>query len=462
MSVQYSLAGGLDTTHCERIHRTALRVLDDVGVEVHVPALLDRITGHPGVRVDGTRVRFTPELVDGFVQAFRASHTAATPTSPDCTLEILTGYGIYLVDPATDRLRPMSTQDCIDTARLVGALYPEGVRGGTPGQPQDVPPALRQILAFKIGCEHTKTNGWVGYTTLAEADIIRRMAEVSGQTFGLSVFPLDPLILDGPTLRMALDFLDRGTAVDINLTNMALRGMTAPIHLPAAFVGGLATVLGAFTAFNLLGTEVPFSISVFPFDLRAGNIVYGTPEHVLINLWSAQLNAWYGSGWGYFQALHTNAVLPDAHALLERGVFAASSALAGGRCFGYGGCGGIDVTFSPELLLYDVELLRYLEHLLAPVEFTDETLGFDILKAVGPGGEFLSHDSTLDHCRELWSSSILANQPADAWLRGEAVTTKDAAREKMQRLVKDYAHEIDPSIQRELDALYHVACEQIR
>ena len=459
--IQYHLAGGLADDHCMQIHAAALRLLEEVGVEVRVPALLERIIGKPGVTARGSRVTFNRELVDGFVKTYRAHHHAGVPASPDCTLEILTGYGIYLLDPDTDQLRPMTTADCIATARLVGSLYPEGVRGGTPGQPQDVPPALRQILAYKIGCEHARTNGWVGYTTMAEAEIIRRMATVSGQAFGLSVFPLDPLYLDGPTLTMALEFINKGINVDISLTNMALRGMTTPIHLPAAFVGGLATVLGTFTAFSLLGVELPFSVSVFPFDLRVGNIIYGTPEHILCNLWSTQLNAYYGNGWGFFQALHTNAVYPDAHALLERGAFAATAALAGGRSFGYGGCGGIDVTFSPELLLYDVELLRYLEHLVTPVEFTDELLGIESFKAVGPGGEFISSESTLEHCRELWTSNILANQPADAWLRGEARSVKAAAHAKMEQLLHDYEYEVEPAIKRELDAIYAYAVAEL-
>jgi len=460
-AVHYHLAGGLSDGHCRRIHAAALRLLEEVGVEVRLPSLLERIRDKPGVTARGTRVTFSRELVDGFLQTYRTRHHAGTPAGPECTLEILTGYGIYLLDPDSDKLRPMSTADCIATARLVGSLFPEGVRGGTPGQPQDVPPALRQILAYKIGCEHTRTNGWVGYTTVAEAEIIRRMAEVSGQSFGLSLFPLDPLFLDGPTLAMALDFLDRGLKVDISLTNMALRGMTTPIHLPSAFVGGLATVLGVFTAFNLLGVELPFSVSVFPFDLRTGNIVYGTPEHILCNLWASQLNAYYGNGWGYFQALHTNGVYPDAHTLLERGAFATASALAGGRCFGYGGCGGIDVTFSPELLLYDVELLRYQEHLVTPVPFDEDALGVDIFREVGPGGEFISQESTLEHCRELWTSDLLANQPADAWLRGDAKSVKDAAREKLARLVKDYDYEVDPGVKRELERIYAYAEKDI-
>lgn len=452
--VEYGISGGLSDAQAATIHRAALRVLEEVGVEVRHDGLRARLEGLPGVRSEGARVRFAPELVDDFVSEYRRHRQAPEPPGTTCSLEILTGYALYLLDPDTDRLRPMTTADCITQARLVGSLYQQGVRGGTPGMPQDVAPPLRQLMAYKIGCEHTRTNGWVGFTTVPEMTYLLRMAEITGGSLGLGIFPIDPLCLDGPTLSLALHCLDAQLPMPISITNMALRGMTAPYPLPAAFVNSLSTVLATFTAFRLLSVELPFYISVFPFDYRGGNIVYGTPDHVLCNLWSTQLNAYYGTGWGFFQSLHTNAVHPDAHALLQRGVFSAVGALAGARSFGYGGCGGIDVTFSPELLLYDVELLRYLEHVIAPVEFTETALGLAAINEVGPRGDFLGHESTLDHYRESWDSRLFASQPAEYWLNGSAVPVKEKARQAIRQLLDGYEYQLAPEITTELDCLY--------
>lgn len=460
-SIRYSLAGGLDTAQAEQMHRAALRVLEEVGVEIAVPALLARVAGQPGVHADGPRVRFDATLVDDLVQAYRASRPAPEPPGDALSLEILTGYALYLVDPVTDEVRPMTTADCVTMARLVGSLYPEGVRGGTPGQPQDVPPQLRQLMAYKIGCEHTITNGWVGYTTLTELDYLRQMVAVTGGSIGLGIFPRDPLSLDGPTITMALHCLEHAIDIPINITNMAIRGVSSPISLPGAFVSSLATVMGAFTAFKLIGYELPFYMAVFPFDFRAGTIAYGTPDHILCNLWTQQLSAYYGTGWGFFQSLHTNAVYADAHAVMQRGAFAAIGALAGARAFGYGGCGGIDVTFSPELLLYDVELLRYLEHVIAPTPFTEEELALGAIAATGPGGEFLTSDETLAHCRELWTSNLFRHVPVEQASAPGAPRVKDLTNQRITELIAGYDREIAADARRELDAIYAHAAARL-
>ncbi len=452
--LRYHIAGGLDTSQSDAIHRAALRVLEEVGVVIPVSALRERIVGLPGVRTDGSRVRFSADLVDGLVQRYRAGRPAPEPTADALSLEILTGYAIYEIDPVTDAVRPMTTADCVRWARLVGSLYPEGVRGGTPGQPQDVPPQLRQLMAYKIGCEHTITNGWVGFTTLAELDYLRQMEAVAGGNIGLGIFPRDPLSLDGPTLTMALHCLDRGIDIPINITNMVIRGVSTPIQLPGAFVGSIATVLGAFTAFALIGHELMFTMSVFPFDFRAGTIAYGTPDHILCNLLTAQLCRYYGTGWSFFQAMHTNAVYADAHAVMQRGAFAAVGALAGARHFGYGGCGGIDVTFSPELLLYDVETLRYLEHVIAPIPFDAEALAMEAIAAAGPGGEFLTSDATLAHCRELWTSNIFRHLTVEQAAAPGARRVKDEANARITALITGYDREIPADVRRELDAIY--------
>ncbi|OPZ85604.1 MAG: Trimethylamine methyltransferase (MTTB) [bacterium ADurb.Bin429] len=416
-----------------------------------MPALLARVAGQPGVRVDGTRARFDPALVDGFVQAYRASRPKPEPPGDALSLEILTGYALYLVEPETDQVRPMTTADCVRMARLVGALYPNGVRGGTPGQPQDVPSPLRQLMAYKIGCEQTVTNGWVGFTALAELDYLTQMARVTGSSIGLGIFPRDPLCLDGPTVTMALHCLDHGVDIPITITNMAIRGVSAPVQLPGAFVSSLATVLGAYTVFKLIGTDLSFYVSVFPFDFRVGTIAYGTPDHILCNLFSTQFCAYYGTGWGFFQSLHTNAIFADAHALLQRGAFSAIAALAGARHFGYGGCGGIDVTFSPELLLYDVELLRYLEHVITPTPFDVEALALEAIAATGPGGAHLTSDATLDACRSLWTSNIFSHLPVE---QVAATDVKARACRHIDALIEGYEQEINGDQLRELDAIY--------
>jgi trimethylamine:corrinoid methyltransferase-like protein len=224
-TIQYTLGGGLSPEQLDRLHRAALTILDEIGVEVGNPALRKALAGQAGVRLQGTRVRLAPELVDRLVAEHRAALPPPQPPGNEFFLEILSGYAFDLIELDTGRTRPMTTADCVDLARLVDGLYDEGLRGGTPGLPQDAPAAVREVLAYKISLQHTRVPGWPGFTSQAGGDAVLRMAEIAGQPVGLSVFVRDPLLIEGPTVDMAVEFLRRKASMALGIGNMPMAGV---------------------------------------------------------------------------------------------------------------------------------------------------------------------------------------------------------------------------------------------
>lgn len=462
MNVRYGVTGGLTAGQLDEMHAAALRVLDEFGVEVSDPGFREKIAPHKGVRVDGTRVRLAPELVDGLVGEYRRTHCGA-PVPDEYSIRILSGYAFMLLDPLTGELRPMSTADCIETAKLVDAMHGDGVLGGTPGMPQDVPLALRELLAFKIGCEHSRTAGGVGVTSVKVAEYACRMAEVLGTTLEMAVFALDPLRVEGDTLHMALHLMDMGFTVDLGIHTMPLLGVTTPIHLIAACVENVATVLATFTVFRLMGVtqDLQLGFDVYPFDMKVGTIAYGTPEHVLIYLLGAQIDEYYGGNRFTCKAFHTNAIFPDAHSMAQRASFATVAALNGAREFHFGGMLGIDKVFSPEQLVLDAEIVGYVGRIAEGVRFDRETLGVDLIGEVGPGGEFISHDSTVANCRGLWSSALFDNQSPEQWELGDRKVLADRVRARLRELRDGYDFALDPDKKREIGRLYDAAVKEL-
>jgi trimethylamine--corrinoid protein Co-methyltransferase len=49
------------------------------------------------------------------------------------------------------------------------------------------------------------------------------------------------------------------------------------------------------------------------------------------------------------------------------------------------------------------------------VRLDEESLAVDMIHEVGPGGEFMSHDHTMRHFRELWSPQIFDRSQLDRW-----------------------------------------------
>ena len=182
-NINYRIAGGLSDDQLDTIHRTALRVVEEIGVEITHPDMLHALAGRAGVRVDGQIVRFDADLVDGYSKEFRAREVSAEPPE-EWRIPILSGYAFQVLDPFTDELRPMSVEDCIENARLVDALHADGVVGGTPGLPQDVPVRLREITAYRISCENSRTVGSGDYTSVEAGECMYRMAQAAGRSFG--------------------------------------------------------------------------------------------------------------------------------------------------------------------------------------------------------------------------------------------------------------------------------------
>jgi len=459
----YRLGGGLNREQLDRIHRNALAVLETVGVEVTNAELLARVSHIDGIEADGTRVRFDPRLVDRHVNQYRAQAVAGPVDSDEFTINILNGYAFQLLDPFTDRLRPMNTAECIETAKLVDTLNEAGVRGSTPGLPQDAPVRLREILAFKIGCEYSRTADEVGFTSSRSAEYIYRMSQAAGKPFSLSVFVLSPLRVEGAGVEMALDFINRNIDVPIGITGMPLRGLTTPFSLPGGFIENIASVLATFTMFSsmALPNRLHLHFDVYPFDMKFGSVAYGTPDHVHMYLCGTQVNHYYGVPDTTCKAFHTNAIFPDAHSTTQRASFAALAAMNGARVFTFGGMLGIDKIFSPEQLIIDVEIVEHVRAIAGGFDMSDDALGLDALTEVGPGGMFITHPTTLAHYRDLHVSELFENVSPEKWAADERPNLKERIRTRLESLMAGYDFELPGDVRRELDRIYAAAAKEL-
>lgn len=462
-SITYAVNGGLTGKQAGSLHAAALRVIEEAGVRVTHPALRRAAGAARGARITDDRVHLPAALVDEHVREYRLRR-AATATPPEAwRIEVLTGFAFQYLDPRSGALRLMDTAACIETAKLVDALHAQGVRGGTPGLPQDVPPQLREILAFKIGCQHSRTAMHVGVSSAQSAKYVYEMGRAAGMPFHFPVFCLSPLRVEGETIDLAIDLLEQGLDVHLDLQSMPLQGVTTPINLPAAFVECIATVLAAYTLLRLAGIrqDFPLAFEVYPFDLRRGTIAYGTPEHILMSLLSGQINRFYGNAHDRCKAFHTNALVPDAHSCTQRAAFAAVAALDGARTFQFGGMLGIDKIFSPEQLVYDIETVRYVRHLVEGCTLPAEDEIVSLLRDTALAGEFMTHDTTLAHCRELWTSDVFTNDSPEQREARHGTTVHDRALAFLDTLPGIDAFELGHDVSAELDRIYARAVREL-
>lgn len=228
------------------------------------------------------------------------------------------------------------------------------------------------------------------------------------------VCPTSPLTLVQNCCDVIVECARGG--VGIAIIPMALSGATAPVTLAGTIVQHNAEVLGALILAQLTrrGTPCTYSSCSTIMDLRFTTTAVGAPEYGIISAGLARLAryyrlpSWVGGG-------HSDSKLPDAQAAYEFSLTAAVAALAGANIVYGAGCLESGLTFDYAKLLMDAEQIRNIFQVLKGIDVSDETIALDVIKAVGPGGEFMTHQHTFRHMKSMSMSVLFDRRNRASW-----------------------------------------------
>ena len=186
---------------------------------------------------------------------------------------------------------------------------------------------------------------------------------------------------------------------------MPVAGTTAPITLAGAYLQSIAELLAGLTLLYLLADGAPIyyslidSIRAYPFDMRYASFVYGSPEDLLATLIQVQLNHFYHIP-VVAKALLMTAKLPDAHVAAEKSAHTLAAAMLGARIFTNAGLLAVDDIYSAEQVVIDYEIVQYVKRVCQGFSFDDAALAVSAIEEVGPGGNFIGHETTLQQYRQ--------------------------------------------------------------
>jgi trimethylamine--corrinoid protein Co-methyltransferase len=446
------------------MHNGALKILAEVGLEVEGEELVRRLTAQDGVTVRSGRVCLAPSLVEAHVEAYRKTCLAREKPTPRRRIHLSAGCcANHIPDRRTGKPRPITTEDLIQSTKLIDALHDEDVSGHVPGFPQDVPPPLQALAEYRIGSQHTRWGGsFTAPCPIEGLEYIYEMHQVMEQPFHLSLYVINPLKIVGDSLHAILHFLDR--AAGFSSGSMPLMGGTAPIHFVGAFVQAMAEEMGGFVVLRLLAPGKPagFGVMAFCLDMKYGGITYGSPEQNLCDLIRIPVNAFYGMRNVSTRSIRTMAKRPGSQAAAEKAASAVVGALAGSRSFMGAGTLSVDEVFSPEQLIIDREIADYAQRVADGFEYDPDKLSLDIIAECAGRGEFLAHPSTLaNHRRIYWMPTLFEHMSLRRWQQlGEPQLVAEAGHIVDQKLAR-YDFELAPEKRRELDRIYQLASETL-
>lgn len=456
----------LSVEQIDEMHRAAVRILDEVGYAVP-ESVLPQLAAAEGVSVRNGRICLTPALVSKHWDAWRAEARAkARPPEPGRILLSVGAYAEYLVDPATDQVRPVLTDDVIRSAKLIDALYDEGVRGAVMGMPSDVPVPLRALAHYRLTALHNERNApRLTMTDAATVDLLYEMHQVMGQPFVTGLYAVSPLSLGGTEFDVALDLIRSGRPCSFAVSSMPLTGATSPIHFIGSLVQGIAEALGAAIIVKLLAPQHPvtFGVSANHFDLRAGGVAYGSPEDNVLTLALMDITEYYRGVRASRHFCRTMAKRPGMQAASEMAASAMLGAVAGTPAFGGVGIVSLDEVYSEEQLALTIEVRDYVEHVARGLEFSTTALAVDeILEAVNRGEGFLARESTLalhrTVCRypRFFVRGLYTQAPQE-----DDAALRSRLRAFTQERVDSHRYLLEGPRRRELDRIWRAAEERV-
>jgi trimethylamine--corrinoid protein Co-methyltransferase len=107
------------------------------------------------------------------------------------------------------------------------------------------------------------------------------------------------------------------------------------------------------------------------------------------------------------------------------------------------------LTTSPEMIVFTAEMIDMMRHFMSGISLSAEDLALDVIHDVGPGGEFLSADHTMEHFRDFWEPKLFNRQRAEDSIEAGYERLGDRLREKTVQILDEYETEQLPEETRE-------------
>lgn len=415
----------------EKIHQATLEVIESAGVRFPSPKALDIWASH-GASVDRETsiVKAPGSLVEEALKQAPPVYTlAARDPEQDLPLDGnhvfvgTDGCGVEVLDIHSGERRRSRLQDVAEIAR-VGDFLEEVAFHWVAVSAQDRPPASRGLHELQAVWENsTKHVQTESIYNAREAEVAVEMAAaVAGGRQALRQRPLlsimqctaPPLGHDGGSLEAALMAAEAGLPVGFMTMSACLT--TGPATLAGNLVVGNAEVISALALIQLAypGAPVFYAAAQTASDLRSGAYTGGGPEDFLFGAAGNLLSDFYHVplSMGSFA---TGAKQPDWQAGLENSLstFMASIVLSD-MLLGVGLLHGSRI-WSYAQMLMDCEIFSLIVKMMEGIPVDDESLALDVIKAVGPGGNFLKQKHTLRHMRELYLPRYMDRRPYNQW-----------------------------------------------
>jgi trimethylamine:corrinoid methyltransferase-like protein len=440
----------------------ALRLLEEYGMQCRSREAKDLLKGSFGGSVcSDDRITFAREDVREYIDAFRSWNLAQQEkTGEQQGFSMNQSWScLQLADAARGVHRTAGEEDVVRIIRFLDAFDVSGAV--SPVVLGDCPVHLRDLKATALCLKHSPVYGAPTHTPdEQELAYYKAMAQAAGKRI-----PILAMLVNSPMRYddRVLDFVNANLSspeLIIELTGgLPCAGSTSALTFPASAIQTVAESLAAsLFAYAAAGVFLEPYLRNDPFDMRYGNYTIAGPVYALQDQIGRKMTEYITGAkrsWGYFLSMSP---WPDQQAAYERTVSCWLQALSGARIFHGSGQLCSDEVYSPEQVVIDREILRSCERFISGAEWDDNIeAARTVLKEGLDRGEFLDHESTLEHFRSWqYDSRLFPARNLGQWKNAEQNVLIRAAAVIEETLQKN-TFSRPPEVLREIDGIYTAA-----
>ncbi len=438
----------LSATEKAEIHRTAKRILSEIGVRLRNKTIYAQLldAGGKADEHDPLRVYLSEKMVDTWFSRCPKEFSIKN-RKDEPTLVKSGGDSLFYTANATHYVRgtgkkavEISAKEYIDFIRVIDSL--DNVHGTVGTSLKEYPPNCRDFAGFKLAAQYSykhlrpciyTPSGAVAILEMSDAILNGKpLRENMFFTLGYSI--VSPLTWSETSLELFDKTKGHGIPIMINSEPMA--GGTSPVTLAGSLALADAEVISGIIINQVLEPGRPCLYNsgfAHVLDMLTTIVLTGSPENALLQAAGAEM-AQYHNLPSVSWAL-SDAVMLDSQASYEKLLTTLAHILS--KVNMVWGIGNIETskTISPEVAVIDNEMIGNCLRFYSGIKVDEEHLAYDIIKDVVFKGSFIDTEHTFNHFREEIRYSNLPNRTnRDRWMENGSKSIEEKA--------ADYVNEI--------------------
>ena len=453
----------------ETIHRSSLRVLEEIGVMIQSNSALKLIADSGGHIDETKKIGHIPEnlVEESLDKAPSTIRLYSRNGRHDISLDgNQVNYdpgsaALYLLDSDSHEIRRPLSRDLADFVRLTDAL--EHIQAQSTALvvsdvPKEIVDRYRLYLVLK-NSPKTIVTGTFGVEGLY--DMKEMLVSVVGDEEALARKPIAVFDLCPSAPLKWGDFIVQNLMdcakykIPAEILPMPQLGATGPVTLAGSLVQLNAEFLSGLVISQLTnpGAPVIYGGSPTTFDMHYLTSRLGAIETMMMSCGYAQIGKYYGLPTHTYAGL-TDTKIVDAQSGFESGIGITLGALAGINMISGPGMLNFENCQSFEKLVLDDTVCGMALRLIKGIDVSDESLAVNVIQRVGVGGNYIGDKHTMEwfHKELFIPSNLVERSDLNLWKKLGSKDSVQRAQEMVRRILSDHEPESLPhDIAKDLD-----------